>query len=104
MEQQSAFNSLNMTYSAQPHHGSAKDTTFTNFTVRTLTITTFLCPSDANVPTGVPPSGQYPPGATPLQIGYTSYPNNIGTTYNNNGGRLDGPAFIMGPTTTGYGE
>jgi prepilin-type N-terminal cleavage/methylation domain-containing protein/prepilin-type processing-associated H-X9-DG protein len=103
MEQQSAFNSLNMVFSAQPNHGSSKDTTFTNFTVRTLTISTFNCPSDGNVPSGLTPSGQYPPGATPLQIGYTSYPNNVGTTYNNTGGRIDGPAYIMGPTTTGYG-
>ena len=103
MEQQSAFNSLNMTYAARPNHGASKDTTFTNFTVRTLTIGTFLCPSDGNVPTGVTPSGQYPAGATARQIGYTSYPNNIGTTYNNNGGQIDGPAYIMGPTTTGYG-
>ena len=103
MEQQPAYNALNMTYSAQPNHGPAKDTTFTNFTVRTLTINTFLCPSDGNVPSGVTPSGQYPAGATPLQIGYTSYPNNIGTTYNNTGGRIDGPAYIMRPTTTGYG-
>jgi prepilin-type processing-associated H-X9-DG protein len=49
------------------------------------------------------PSGQYPPSAGARQIGYTSYPNSIGTTYNNNGGRIDGPGYIMGPTTTSYG-
>jgi len=103
MEQQQTWNALNQSFSAQPTHGSSKDTTFTNFTVRTMVINTLLCPSDGNIPCGTTPSGQYPPSVGPRQIGYTSYPNNIGTTYNNNGGRIDGPAYIMGPTTTSYG-
>jgi prepilin-type processing-associated H-X9-DG protein len=97
------WNALNQTFAAQPNHGASKDTTFTNFTVRTMQLNALLCPSDGNVPTGVTPSGQYPTNLAARQIGYTSYPNNIGTTYNNNGGRIDGPTYIMGPTTTGYG-
>ncbi len=30
------------------------------------------------------------------QIAYTSYPNNLGTTPTNSGGRYDGPAYFMG--------
>jgi hypothetical protein len=35
-------------------------------------------------------------GTGSKQIGYTSYPNNIGTIARNNGGSFDGPAYIMG--------
>jgi prepilin-type N-terminal cleavage/methylation domain-containing protein/prepilin-type processing-associated H-X9-DG protein len=103
MEQQAAFNALNVSYCGSPTHGSSKDTTLTNFTVRTMQINTLVCPSDGNIPIGQTASGQYPASVGARQIGSTSYPNNIGTTYNNNGGRIDGPAYIMGPTTTSYG-
>ena len=35
-------------------------------------------------------------GSRAAQIGFTSYPNNLGTTPTNNGGRYDGPAYFMG--------
>ena len=35
-------------------------------------------------------------GVGPRQVGYTSYPNNLGTTPTNYGGRYDGPAYFMG--------
>jgi prepilin-type processing-associated H-X9-DG protein len=75
----------------------------TNFTIRTMIVSTLNCPSDGNIPIGQTSAAQSPSAVGPRQIGYTSYPNNIGTTYNNTGGRIDGPAYIMGPTTTGYG-
>jgi prepilin-type N-terminal cleavage/methylation domain-containing protein/prepilin-type processing-associated H-X9-DG protein len=103
LEQQATWNALNQSFSAQPTHGTSKDTNFTNFTVRTMQVSALLCPSDSNVPIGTTPSGQFPASVGARQIGYTSYPNNIGTTYNNNGGRIDGPTYIMGPTTTSYG-
>jgi prepilin-type N-terminal cleavage/methylation domain-containing protein/prepilin-type processing-associated H-X9-DG protein len=102
-EQQAAYNSLNQSYCGQPSHGSSKDTNLTNFTVRTMQLNTLVCPSDGNLPIGQTASGQYPASVGARQIGSTSYPNNIGTTYNNNGGRIDGPGYIMGPTTTSYG-
>jgi prepilin-type N-terminal cleavage/methylation domain-containing protein/prepilin-type processing-associated H-X9-DG protein len=103
LEQVATYNALNQSFCGQPGHGSSKDTTLTNFTVRTSLVYALLCPSDGNIPSGMTPASQVPPGSAARQIGYTSYPNNIGTTYNNTGGRIDGPAYIMGPTTTGYG-
>ena len=58
----------------------------------TTMVGTFLCPSDGNVPCGTFDVG----GAGTRQIAYTSYPNNLGTTPTNNGGRYDGPAYFMG--------
>jgi prepilin-type N-terminal cleavage/methylation domain-containing protein/prepilin-type processing-associated H-X9-DG protein len=103
LEQQAAWNALNQSFSYTPSHGNtnAKDTNLTNFTVRTMQVNSFLCPSDGNVPIGTTPSGQYPPAVGPRQINYTSYPNNIGTTYNNNGNRIDGPAYLMGNPSYG---
>jgi prepilin-type N-terminal cleavage/methylation domain-containing protein/prepilin-type processing-associated H-X9-DG protein len=82
MEQTAAFNTLNfMTAYSDPQ----------NWTVETLLITSFLCPSDTNVPVGMSTLN-----GVSRQVGYTSYPNNIGTFAQNNGGMLDGPAYILG--------
>jgi len=68
-----------------------------NSTVRVMQVAGFLCPSDINVPTTtVTVTG---PGAR--VVAYTSYPNNIGTWRGNNGGRFDGPAYILGQSSTG---
>ena len=88
LEQQSAFNSLNMmfTYSTQ-----------TNGTVRGLQLTVLLCPSDANVggySTTVSPGVKKIPGTT-------NYPNNIGTYQRNTGNKIDGPAYSLGDTNNG---
>jgi prepilin-type N-terminal cleavage/methylation domain-containing protein/prepilin-type processing-associated H-X9-DG protein len=84
MEQTAAFNTLNFmtTYNDSQ-----------NWTVETLLITSFLCPSDANVPVGTSTLN-----GVSRQVGYTSYPNNIGTFAQNYGGILDGPAYILGST------
>jgi prepilin-type N-terminal cleavage/methylation domain-containing protein/prepilin-type processing-associated H-X9-DG protein len=86
-EQTAAYNSLNNSflYSDPP-----------NFTVRILQVTTFLCPSDTNVPNGTTTVG----GMTG-QPGYHSYPNNIGTYARNNGNMFDGPAYEMGASFGG---
>ena len=85
IEQQNLFNTLNVTYNGEAPQGQ-------NDTILTTQINTFLCPSDGNVPvflyTVVNGSGQ-------KQIGYANYANNIGTIASNNGGSLDGPAYIM---------
>ena len=93
LEQTTTFNSLNMLL-------RYADATYANWTVRTTQISSLLCPSDGNVPCGTTaPSGQ-----TARQIGYSSYPNNIGTFYRNNGNMIDGPAYSLGnangPTVT----
>ena len=63
-----------------------------NATNLTTMVGTFLCPSDGNVPCGTSDVER----GRGAQIGYTSYPNNLGTTPTNNGGRYDGPAYFMG--------
>jgi len=54
----------------------------------------FLCPSDSYSP--IP----YKDVATgnSVRVGFTNYANNIGTIYSNNGGVLDGPAYLLGAT------
>ena len=54
-----------------------------------MQIAGYLCPSDANVPVGTTSVN-----GVSRQIGYTSYPNNIGTLYFNNN-RFDGPAYRL---------
>ena len=83
LDQAALFNSLNMSFfqiAAQ------------NGTNLTTMVSTFLCPSDGNVPCGTYDVS----GAGTRQIAYTSYPNNLGTTPTNNGGQYDGPAYFMG--------
>jgi prepilin-type processing-associated H-X9-DG protein len=83
MEQAVLFDSMNVSFFQEAAE---------NATSLTTIVDTFLCPSDANVPCGAYDVS----GAGPRQIGYTSYPNNLGTTPANNGGRYDGPAYFMG--------
>ncbi|AGA28907.1 DUF1559 family PulG-like putative transporter [Singulisphaera acidiphila] len=83
LEQGALFDSLNMSFFQE----SAP-----NATCLTTMVSTFLCPSDGNVPCGTYPVS----GLAPRQVGYTSYPNNLGTTPTNNGGQYDGPAYFMG--------
>jgi prepilin-type processing-associated H-X9-DG protein len=86
VEQAALFNSMNMTFNGEAPQGQ-------NDTILTTQINAFVCPSDANIPTF-----QYTMlnGGGSKQVGYTNYPNNIGTITSNNGGQLDGPAYIMG--------
>ena len=69
-----------------------------NWTVETTLLNGLLCPSDGNIP-----SGTSTLNGVARQVGYSSYPNNIGTFAQNFGGILDGPAYILGassPTVT----
>jgi prepilin-type N-terminal cleavage/methylation domain-containing protein/prepilin-type processing-associated H-X9-DG protein len=81
MEQVAAWNSINQSFV----YSDA-----TNSTIRTMQISTFLCPSDGNVP-----SGTVTLNGVVSQIAYTNYPNSIGTLYWNNN-VLDGPAYRIG--------
>jgi prepilin-type N-terminal cleavage/methylation domain-containing protein/prepilin-type processing-associated H-X9-DG protein len=83
LEQAALFNSMNVSFF---------QVAVQNATNLTTMVDTFLCPSDANVPCGTSDVT----GAGLRQIAYTSYPNNLGTTPTNNGGRYDGPAYFMG--------
>jgi prepilin-type N-terminal cleavage/methylation domain-containing protein/prepilin-type processing-associated H-X9-DG protein len=83
MEQVAAYNSINW---------SLKYSDPGNTTIEYMTISSLLCPSDTNAPAGT---------QNGLQIGYTSYPNNIGTYYKNNNGVLDGPAYVLGNPALG---
>jgi prepilin-type N-terminal cleavage/methylation domain-containing protein/prepilin-type processing-associated H-X9-DG protein len=93
LEQVQAYDAINMR--AGP--GVTDYSSPVNSTVRTMQVAGFLCPSDINVPTTtVTVTG---PGAR--VVNYTSYPNNIGTWRGNNGGRFDGPTYILGSASTG---
>jgi prepilin-type N-terminal cleavage/methylation domain-containing protein/prepilin-type processing-associated H-X9-DG protein len=81
MEQIAAYNAINQSFVYSD---------ITNSTIRTMQISTFLCPSDGNVPSSTTTFN----GVT-AQIGYSSYPNSIGTLYWNNN-NLDGPAYRIG--------
>jgi prepilin-type N-terminal cleavage/methylation domain-containing protein/prepilin-type processing-associated H-X9-DG protein len=83
LEQTALYNSLNVSFFQE---------TVQNATGLTTMVDAFLCPSDTNVPCGV----YTIPGTGSRQEAYTSYPNNLGTTPANNGGRYDGPAYFMG--------
>ena len=87
MEQTAAFNAINQSFVYSDP---------TNWTIRTMQISSFLCPSDGNVPS----STNTLSGVT-KQNGYTSYGNNIGTLYWNSK-TIDGPSYRIGgdPTVT----
>jgi prepilin-type N-terminal cleavage/methylation domain-containing protein len=85
IEQVSLYNSLNMTYAQETPHNATNLWTVVN---------AFICPSDSNIP-----SGTYSTNGITQQMGYTSYPNNLGTIFTNNGGQYDGPFYVIGLTT-----
>ncbi len=89
IENSTMFNVLN--FSFQPTAGQ-------NETVFTAQINTFNCPSDGNVPSS---SYTMANGTGTRLYGYTSYPNNIGIIYTNNGGVFDGPAYMLEVPTLG---
>jgi prepilin-type processing-associated H-X9-DG protein len=78
MEQSQAYNAINQSFVYSDP---------TNWTVRTIQINSFLCPSDTNVPSTTSTLN----GVT-NQVGYTSYGNNVGTCYYT-WGTIDGPAY-----------
>jgi prepilin-type N-terminal cleavage/methylation domain-containing protein/prepilin-type processing-associated H-X9-DG protein len=83
LEQITLYNATNMTY---------PESNAVNATMSTSQINSLICPSDGNVPFGTVNVST----VGPRQMGYTSYPNNLGTVYTNNGGMFDGPAYRMG--------
>jgi prepilin-type N-terminal cleavage/methylation domain-containing protein/prepilin-type processing-associated H-X9-DG protein len=96
LEQEIMWNALNQGGKAE---ATAADLApGSNDTVVTSQVNAFLCPSDINVPVGTY-AVLNKTGAR--QVGYGSYPNNIGTILRNNGGKLDGPAYHMGTPSQG---
>jgi prepilin-type N-terminal cleavage/methylation domain-containing protein/prepilin-type processing-associated H-X9-DG protein len=86
MEQVAAFNALNFSFL---YNAGA------NFTSRTITIATFVCPSDANNP-----SAPVTLGTLTGLPGSTNYPNSVGTaSVDTTTGYVDGPAYYAGATT-----
>ena len=85
IEQAALANALNVTFNGATAGGQ-------NDTILTTQINSFICPSDANIPT-VNYTMLNETGAK--QVGFTNYPNNIGTIYRNNGGSFDGPAYLL---------
>jgi prepilin-type N-terminal cleavage/methylation domain-containing protein/prepilin-type processing-associated H-X9-DG protein len=84
LEQVALFNAFNMSFNRSDPP---------NFTVRCTQVASFVCPSDKNIPLATATVN----GIT-LQIGYNSYPNNIGTSRFNYNGNFDGPAYKAGAT------
>ncbi|WP_165071349.1 DUF1559 family PulG-like putative transporter [Paludisphaera rhizosphaerae] len=80
LEQVPLYNSINWAL-------SWNSLTYANLTVYKTTVNTFLCPSD-----GVFPNFQRPTGTV---VAANNYANNIGTTLSFNGGRFDGPAYMI---------
>jgi prepilin-type processing-associated H-X9-DG protein len=91
LEQNAIYNAINFSIASEGPNGE-------NDTALTSQINSFNCPSDGNVPSY---AYKLKNGTGSQLIGYTSYPNNIGTIYSNNGGRLDGPAYAFGYPTYG---
>ena len=89
IENGTMFNCMN--FSFQPTAGQ-------NETVFTAQISTYLCPSDGNIPSTTYTMAN---GTGVKLYGYTSYPNNIGIIYTNNGGTFDGPAYMLEVPTLG---
>ncbi len=84
LEQGSASNGLNFSWRyLHPY----------NWTVTTLNLSVFQCPSDGNSPTFT--NGGSPP------FGSSNYPNNLGVAEQLNGGIFDGPAYWLGKLSMG---
>ena len=86
MEQQPIYNSINWGISWNSSAGNPNSTAYAN------RISTFLCPSD-----GIFPNYQ----RAGVTVGPSNYGNNIGTTLSFNGGRFDGPAYLVDNLTYG---
>ncbi len=88
MEQPAVWNALNQSYFAISVNGGIRLQT----TAISMTINTFLCPSDGNDP-GYTTNG--------VKTGLNNYGNNIGTCLSLNGGKFDGPAYRLSDTNEG---
>jgi prepilin-type N-terminal cleavage/methylation domain-containing protein/prepilin-type processing-associated H-X9-DG protein len=86
LEQTNLFNSINFDLSWNSSAGAPNSTVYKN------TISTFVCPSDGNLP------NFQRAGVT---VAPSNYGNNVGTCLSFNGGTLDGPAYFV--DTSKYG-
>jgi prepilin-type N-terminal cleavage/methylation domain-containing protein/prepilin-type processing-associated H-X9-DG protein len=86
LEQNVAFNALNQFY-------NYNDSSLGNATVATMTVNTFLCPSDGVLNTS---STINVPGTGTKPYAGTNYANSIGVCRSFNGGRFDGPVYQLG--------
>jgi len=82
MEQTVLYNSINFSLS-----WNSLTNGYVNSTVYKTTVNTFLCPSDGTFPNFQRPTGTI--------VAANNYGNNIGTTLSFNGGRFDGPAYLV---------
>ena len=89
IEQTSLYNTLNVSFNGFAPSGQ-------NDTILVTQLNAFICPSDANIPNY---SYTMVNGSGAKQVGFTNYPNNIGTIYRNNGGVYDGPAYLLAANT-----
>jgi len=78
LEQSTTYDALNMAFS---------DGHDANTTINKIQVDSLLCPSDANIPD--------------ITRSFHSYPNNLGTWKYNNGGTIDGPAYLIGDPAHG---
>ena len=90
IEQASIFNSVNFQFT-----GRAPE----QFTVATVKLWAFNCPSDTNEP-----GSTMTVGGQSARVAGSSYPNNIGTFLGNHGGTLDGPSFVYPADGVALGE
>ncbi len=93
MEQSAVYNALNQSLFA-----ISKVNPMAQMTAIAASISSFLCPSDANDPNWTVPGGGYKPGLN-------NYGNNLGTCYTINGNAFDGPVWRLedpgrGPVVT----
>jgi prepilin-type processing-associated H-X9-DG protein len=70
-----------------------------NWTGLGTLVSSFVCPSDDNIPCGREPHPSI--AGSSGQLAYASYANNIGTFFRNNDGMFDGPAYAMGAPRLG---
>ena len=84
IEQQALFNAVNFTFGMSTGNtaGSVEDPQNTNLTLFTVTVNSFTCPSDANVPNA--------------NYNSSSYANTLGNNPGFTGGNFDGPAYYIG--------
>ncbi len=88
IEQQVLYNAINQSFNWNNKGTNA----YCNATVVVTNLNVYNCPSDGNTPNvqfNVPGQGNRPQGTT-------NYGNNIGVCRSFSGGRIDGPAYVMG--------
>jgi len=93
MEQNTAFNAANFDLDPEWSNGTSYSTSGwepSNLTIRTITINSYLCPSDGKA------GNLGDAGVGPSASRSTSYPNNVGNNRRYSGWVPDGPAYFPG--------